>query len=49
MVRTGLVESSARSAFDGLGTNDIWLITALAIAGGILLSEFTSNAAAATA
>ncbi len=35
--------------FAWLGTDDVWPITALAIAGGILLSEFTSNAAAATA
>ncbi len=49
MVRTGLVRVISQSAFDGLGSNDIWLITALAIVGGILLSEFTSNAAAATA
>lgn len=49
MVRTGLVHAIGRNAFDWLGTNDVWLITAAAIAGGILLSEFTSNAAAATA
>ncbi len=49
MVRTGLVRVLGQSAFDWLGTDDIWLITAMAIVGGILLSEFTSNAAAATA
>ena len=49
MVRTGLVRVIGQSAFDGLGTDDIWLITAMAIAGGIVLSEFASNAAAATA
>jgi solute carrier family 13 (sodium-dependent dicarboxylate transporter), member 2/3/5 len=49
MVRTGLVRAIGQSAFDWLGSDDIWLVTAMAIAGGILLSEFTSNAAAATA
>ena len=49
MVRTGLVRTIGQSAFDWLGSDDVWLITAMAIAGGILLSEFTSNAAAATA
>jgi sodium-dependent dicarboxylate transporter 2/3/5 len=49
MVRTGLVGAIADSVFAWLGTSDVWLITAAAIVGGILLSEFTSNAAAATA
>ena len=49
MVRTGLVGAMAGSIFDWLDTPDVWTITAVAIAGGILLSEFTSNAAAATA
>jgi sodium-dependent dicarboxylate transporter 2/3/5 len=49
MVRTGLVRLIGQSAFDWLGTDDIWLITAMAIGGAIVLSEFTSNAAAATA
>ena len=49
MVRTGLVRAIGQDAFDWLGSDDVWLITAMAIAGGILLSEFTSNAAAATA
>jgi sodium-dependent dicarboxylate transporter 2/3/5 len=46
---TGLVKVLGRGAFDWLGTDDIWSITALAIVGGIVLSEFTSNAASATA
>ncbi len=49
MVKTGLVGSIADSIFAWLGTADVWLITAAAIVGGIVLSEFTSNAAAATA
>jgi solute carrier family 13 (sodium-dependent dicarboxylate transporter), member 2/3/5 len=49
MFRTGLVRVIGQSAFDALGTHDIWLVTAIAIAGGIVLSEFTSNAATATA
>jgi sodium-dependent dicarboxylate transporter 2/3/5 len=49
MFQTGLVRAIGQSAFDWLGTSDVWLITALAIAGGIVLSEFTSNAATAAA
>jgi sodium-dependent dicarboxylate transporter 2/3/5 len=49
MVRTGLVGAIADGVFAWLGTGDVWVITAAAIVGGILLSEFTSNAAAATA
>ena len=49
MFETGLVHAIGRSAFDWLDTDDIWSITALAIAGGLLLSEFTSNAATAAA
>ena len=49
MFRTGLVKVMGQSAFDALGTRDEWLITALAIAGAILLSEFTSNATTAIA
>ena len=49
MFKTGLAETVGQAAFDALGTDDIWVITALAIAGGILLSEFTSNAATAFA
>lgn len=49
MFKTGLVRALGQNAFDWLGTEDVWAITALAIAGGIVLSEFTSNAATATA
>lgn len=49
MVRTGLVGAMAGSVFEWLGTNDVWTVMAVAIAGGIVLSQFTSNAAAATA
>jgi sodium-dependent dicarboxylate transporter 2/3/5 len=49
MFKTELVHAMGRGAFDWLNTHDVWAITALAIAGGIVLSEFTSNAATATA
>lgn len=49
MFKTGLVKVIGQDAFDALGTDDVWLITALAIGGGILLSEFTSNATTAIA
>jgi sodium-dependent dicarboxylate transporter 2/3/5 len=46
MVKTGLAQAIGEHAFELLGTRDVWVITALSIAGGIVLSEFTSNAAA---
>jgi sodium-dependent dicarboxylate transporter 2/3/5 len=49
MVRTGLVGHLADGVLARLGSVDVWSITAAAIVGGIALSEFTSNAAAATA
>jgi sodium-dependent dicarboxylate transporter 2/3/5 len=49
MVRTGLVNHLADGVLARLGSVDVWGITAAAIVGGLLLSEFTSNAAAATA
>jgi sodium-dependent dicarboxylate transporter 2/3/5 len=49
MVATGLVGAMADGVFAWLGTSDVWLVTALAIVGGLVLSQFTSNAAAATA
>jgi len=49
MFKTGLAEVLGRATVNALGTDDVWVITALAIAGGILLSEFTSNAATASA
>jgi sodium-dependent dicarboxylate transporter 2/3/5 len=47
MLRTGLARSIAEAAVAGLGTENVWAITAVAIAAGIVLSEFTSNAATA--
>ncbi|MEX2139696.1 MAG: DASS family sodium-coupled anion symporter [Pirellulales bacterium] len=47
MFRTGLASSIAKAAVAGLGTEDVWAITAVAIAAGVVLSEFTSNAATA--
>jgi sodium-dependent dicarboxylate transporter 2/3/5 len=47
MFRSGLAGAIGQWAFDLLGTHDVWAITALAIAGGVILSEFTSNAATA--
>lgn len=49
MVRSGLVNHFADGVLAQLGSVDVWWITAAAIVGGIVLSEFTSNAAAATA
>lgn len=49
MVRSGLVNHFADGVLARLGSVDVWSITAAAIVGGIVLSEFTSNAAAATA
>lgn len=48
MFKTGLAQVVGTEIFDVVGTTDVWLITALAIAGAIVLSEFTSNAAAAS-
>lgn len=45
MVLTHLAAAVGQQAFDWLGTSDVWVITAVSIAGGIVLSEFTSNAA----
>lgn len=47
MFRTGLAQVVGRSVFDLLGTRDLWTVTAVAITGGIFLSEFMGNAAAA--
>jgi sodium-dependent dicarboxylate transporter 2/3/5 len=49
MFRTGLAEAAGRTVFVVLGTRDLWVLTALAIAAAILLSEVTSNTAAAAA
>ena len=49
MVRTGLAEAVGRAAFEVLGTHDPWLLTAVAVAAAILLSEVTSNTATAAA
>jgi sodium-dependent dicarboxylate transporter 2/3/5 len=49
LYKTGLVTVLGRTLFEALGTYDEWAITAVAIAGAILLSEFTSNAATAIA
>jgi sodium-dependent dicarboxylate transporter 2/3/5 len=49
MFRTGLAEAAGRTVFGALGTRDLWVLTGLAIAAAILLSEVTSNTAAAAA
>ena len=49
MFRTGLAEAVGRGTFNALGTRNVWALTAVAIVAGILLSEFTSNTAAAAA
>lgn len=45
---SGLAQQIGRWSLLLLGSNDVWMITGLAIFSGILLSEFTSNVAAAT-
>jgi sodium-dependent dicarboxylate transporter 2/3/5 len=47
MVKTELTEVLGHAVLETAGTEDVWVVTALAIAGGIILSDFTSNAAAA--
>lgn len=47
MFRTGLAEQVGRASLAAIGTRDVWIVTALAIGGAIVLSEFTSNAATA--
>jgi sodium-dependent dicarboxylate transporter 2/3/5 len=49
MFKTGLARAVGDGVFELLGTHDIWMITAMAVVGGIVLSEFTSNAATAIA
>jgi sodium-dependent dicarboxylate transporter 2/3/5 len=49
MFRTGLAEAAGHGLFNWLGTRDLWILTAVAITSGILLSEFTSNTATASA
>jgi sodium-dependent dicarboxylate transporter 2/3/5 len=49
MFRTGLADAVGTAAFERLGTHDPGILTAVAIAAGILLSEFTSNTATASA
>jgi sodium-dependent dicarboxylate transporter 2/3/5 len=49
MFRTGLAEAAGRIAFAELGSNDLWVLTAVAIIAGTFLSEFTSNTATASA
>ncbi len=46
MAKTGLASVVGTSAVSLVGAADVWTITALAITAGIVLSEFTSNAAA---
>jgi len=49
MFKTGLANAVGQQIFDLVGTRDVWLITALAITGAIIFSEFTGNTAAASA
>jgi sodium-dependent dicarboxylate transporter 2/3/5 len=48
MLRTGLAGTIAEGAVAALGTDNVWAITAVAIAAGVVLSELTSNAATAS-
>jgi sodium-dependent dicarboxylate transporter 2/3/5 len=47
MFRTGLAREIAQAAVAGVATTNVWVITAMSIAAGVVLSEFTSNAATA--
>lgn len=47
MFKTGLALQVGQVVFATVGTSDVSTITALAVCGGILLSEFTGNTAAA--
>jgi sodium-dependent dicarboxylate transporter 2/3/5 len=47
MFRTGLAREIAQAAVAGVATTNVWVITAMSITAGVVLSEFTSNAATA--
>lgn len=47
MDRTGLAKVVGNGVFDLLGTRDLWTVTAVAVASGILLSDVMGNTAAA--
>jgi sodium-dependent dicarboxylate transporter 2/3/5 len=49
LVDTGLARAIGDTGFRLVGTRDLWLVTGLAIAAAIFLSEIMSNAAAVTA
>jgi sodium-dependent dicarboxylate transporter 2/3/5 len=49
MQTTGLSDAVAKASLEAVGATDVWGITALAIGGGILLSEIVSNTATAAA
>jgi sodium-dependent dicarboxylate transporter 2/3/5 len=48
MIKTKLAEVLGQGIFDMLDTRNVWLITGLSIVCGLVLSEFTSNAATAS-
>ena len=45
MDQTGLAAAVGTGLVSAFGSPDVWTLTAVAIVGGVLLSEFTSNAA----
>src|SRR5207245_9803534 len=45
----GLADAVGKAAFDRLGTHDPGILTGLSVVAAILLSEFTSNTATASA
>jgi solute carrier family 13 (sodium-dependent dicarboxylate transporter), member 2/3/5 len=49
MQSTGLANELGKASLKFSGASDVWSITAIAIAGGVLLSEITSNTATAAA
>lgn len=48
MVKTGLSDAVGRGFVEGVGVSSVWSLTAVAIAAAVLVSELTSNTAAAT-
>ncbi len=48
MVETGLAERVGRALVEVSGASDVWTLTAVAIAAGVMLSEVSSNTASAS-
>lgn len=48
MVETKLAQSLGDLAFAAIGSNDVWIVTAVSIAAAVIFSEFSSNSATAS-